>query len=160
MEDDLNGRWPQWRQPQWIQIQWKKILIEDNFKRGRPQWKKTSIEDDLNRRQPHLCKTAPMEDNLNERWPWWKTTSIEKLMTLLAKLVFIFYQKRFFDYIYKIRIVCYPILQIKYVEDCGNCILNTLSYAFQISHFKTSVRTGGMACQGSYMYFGFSETIV
>ena len=62
MEDNLNGRQPQW----------KTTLMED----GEPQWKMTTIEDDHNGRQPQW-KTTSMEDNLNGRQPIWKTTSME-----------------------------------------------------------------------------------
>ena len=49
MEDNLNGRRPQWK---------------TNLIRRWPQWKTTSMEDDLNGRQPQL-KTTTMEDDLN-----------------------------------------------------------------------------------------------
>ena len=35
MEDDINGRWPQWRM----------TSMEDNPKGTQPQWNKTSIEE-------------------------------------------------------------------------------------------------------------------
>ena len=40
MEDNPNGRRPQW----------KTTAIEDDFIGRQPQWKETSIEDDLNKR--------------------------------------------------------------------------------------------------------------
>ena len=50
MEDDLNGRRPQWNT----------TSMED----GGPQSNRTSMEDDHNGRQ-HLWKTTSMEDDLN-----------------------------------------------------------------------------------------------
>ena len=50
--------------------------MEDNLNGRRPQWKMTSIEDELNGRQPQL-KTLSMEDDFNGRQPQWKTTSLE-----------------------------------------------------------------------------------
>ena len=41
MEDDLNGRQPQW----------KTTSIEDDHNGRQPQWKTTSMEDDLNGRR-------------------------------------------------------------------------------------------------------------
>ena len=48
MEDDLNGRRPQW----------KTTLMEDDFKGRQPHWKTTIMEDDI-------------------KGPKWKTTSVE-----------------------------------------------------------------------------------
>ena len=66
MEDDLNGRWPQW----------KMTSMKDDLNGKRPQWKTTSMEDDLNGRRPQW-KTTTMEDNHNRRQRQRKTTSIE-----------------------------------------------------------------------------------
>ena len=41
MEDDLNGRQPQW----------KTTSMEDDLNGRQPQWKTTSMEDDLNGRR-------------------------------------------------------------------------------------------------------------
>ena len=43
MEDNLNGRKPQW----------KTTEIQEDLNGRRTQWKTTSMEDDLNRRQSH-----------------------------------------------------------------------------------------------------------
>ena len=62
MEDDLNGRLPQW----------KTISMEDDLYRmttsieRQPQWKTTSMEDDLNGRRPQW-KLTLKEDDLKGR---------------------------------------------------------------------------------------------
>ena len=48
MEDDLNGRQPQW----------KTTSIEDNLNERRPEWKTKSMEDDLNGRQTQWRTTS------------------------------------------------------------------------------------------------------
>ena len=53
MEDNLNGRW----------AQWKPSSMEDN-----PNWSKTLIEDDFNGRQTQ-GKTTLREEDLNGKWP-------------------------------------------------------------------------------------------
>ena len=88
MEDNLNGRQPQW----------KKNSTEDDLCGIWPQWKATSMEDELNGRWPqflfhiirliwilkvaealtHDCSWSSMEDNLNGRQPQWKTISMEQ----------------------------------------------------------------------------------
>ena len=47
--------------------------MEDNLNGRQPQWKTTSMEDNLNKRRPEW-KTKSMEDELNGRQPQWKTT--------------------------------------------------------------------------------------
>ena len=47
--------------------------MEDDLNGRQPQWKKTSMEDNVNGRQPHW-KTTSMEDDLNRRGLQWKTT--------------------------------------------------------------------------------------
>ena len=61
MEDDPNGRQPQW----------KTTSMED----GGPQLNRTSMEDSLYGRKPQR-KTTLMEDNLNGRKPQWRMTSM------------------------------------------------------------------------------------
>ena len=61
MEDDLNGR-----QPQWKKSQWKTTPIQEDFNGRLPQWKTTSIENDLYGRCPQWKRTR-MEDNMNGR---------------------------------------------------------------------------------------------
>ena len=45
--------------------------MEDNHNGRRPQWKMTSTEDNLYGRQPQ-SKTTLMEENLNGRRPQWE----------------------------------------------------------------------------------------
>ena len=54
MEDNLNGRRPQWRT----------TLMEGDLNGIRPQWKTTSVEDDLNGRRPQWNSTS-IEDDPN-----------------------------------------------------------------------------------------------
>ena len=82
MEDDINGRQPQWKMnsmeddQNWRLPKWKTALMEDNFCRWVPYCETTSMEDDLNERRPQWKMTS-MEDDLNDRWPQWKMTSME-----------------------------------------------------------------------------------
>ena len=82
MEDDLYGRWPQWKTTSveddlhGRQTQWKRTSVEDNLSGRRPQWKTTSVEDDLSGRRSQW-KTISVEDNLIGRQTQWKRTSVE-----------------------------------------------------------------------------------
>ena len=74
MEDNLNGRQPQW----------KMASLEDNFNGRWPKWISTSMEDDFNGKWPEQKMTSmdmvSMEGDLNGRWSQlnqWTTTSIE-----------------------------------------------------------------------------------
>ena len=73
MEDDHNGRWPQWKTTSMEDNLngRQRTSIEQDFNGRWPQWKTTSIEDNLYGRQPRW-KTTLMEDNLNGRRPQWK----------------------------------------------------------------------------------------
>ena len=75
MEDDLNGKWPQWKTTSKEDDQWKMSLMEDYLNGRLPQWKTTPMEDNLNERQPQW-KTTSMKDKINGRQPQWNTTSI------------------------------------------------------------------------------------
>ena len=55
MEDNLNGRRPQWKTSQW-----KTTLMEDDLNGRQPQWKKTSMEDELNGRRPKYILMSNM----------------------------------------------------------------------------------------------------
>ena len=65
MEDDLNGRRPQW----------KTTLMEDNLMGRQPQWKTTLMEDNLNGRRPQWKMTQ------------WKTTSYNLIEAILTKKI-------------------------------------------------------------------------
>ena len=52
------------------------ISIEDDLNGRRPQWKTTSMEEDLNGRQPQW-KTTSMKDDFIWRQSQWKTTLME-----------------------------------------------------------------------------------
>ena len=52
MEDDFNGRRPQWKT-----TQWKLALMEDNINGRQHQWKTTQMEDKIN--------GTSIEDDLN-----------------------------------------------------------------------------------------------
>ena len=57
MEDDHNGRRPQW----------KTTSMEDNLYGRQPQWKTTLMEDNLNGRQPQCqCWITSMEEDPKE----------------------------------------------------------------------------------------------
>ena len=49
--------------------------MEDNLNGKLPQWKMTSMEDDLKGRQPQRKKRL-MEDDINGRQPQWKMTTL------------------------------------------------------------------------------------
>ena len=49
--------------------------MDDNLNGRRPQWKTTSMEDDLNGKQPQL-KTISIEENLNGKQSQWKMITL------------------------------------------------------------------------------------
>ena len=59
MEDDLNGRLPQWKM-----IQAKNTFIKEYLNRRQRQWNTSSLEDDLNGRRPKWKMTS-IKYNLN-----------------------------------------------------------------------------------------------
>ena len=61
--------------------------MEDDLNGRQPQWKTTTMEDDHNERRPQM-KTTSIEDELNGRRSQWKTTSRKPYLkqTTLASL--------------------------------------------------------------------------
>ena len=52
--------------------------MEDDLNGRQPQWKITSMKDHINGRQPRW-KTTAMEDEINVRQPQWKMTTLAYL---------------------------------------------------------------------------------
>ena len=67
MEDELNGRWHQW----------KIATMEDDLKWRRPERKTISKGDNLKGRQPQGDTNSKREDLNGRRRPQWRTTLME-----------------------------------------------------------------------------------